>query len=155
MEYRYNNNEAYSSEKHSPSEEGQKPPFSKHQQYEDGSAPDDPNRLSDPRDAGHSLHRGLAARQVSMIAIGMSNMARSPARGTNRVDSGGAIGTGLIIGTGAALVNAGPASLLISYSVTGLLCYAVMCALGEMATWLPAAGGFAPYATRVCGLFER
>ena len=26
--------------------------------------------LSDPRDAGHSLHRGLQARQVSMIAIG-------------------------------------------------------------------------------------
>lgn len=26
--------------------------------------------LSDPRDAGHSLHRGLQARQVTMIAIG-------------------------------------------------------------------------------------
>ena len=49
--------------------------------------------------------------------------------------SGGAIGTGLIIGTGQALVNAGPASILMSYSITGLLCYAVMCALGEMATW--------------------
>jgi yeast amino acid transporter len=29
-----------------------------------------------------------------------------------------------------------------------VLVYIVMCSLGEMATWLPAAGGFAPYATR-------
>ena len=92
---------------------------------------DNPHHLSDPRDANHSLHRSLSARQVTMIAIG------------------GAIGTGLIIGTGQALANAGPASILISYSVVGLLCYTVMCALGEMATWLPAAGGFAAYATRV------
>ncbi|PPJ52921.1 hypothetical protein CBER1_11411 [Cercospora berteroae] len=86
--------------------------------------------LSDPRDAGHSLHRGLQARQVTMIAIG------------------GAIGTGLIIGTGTALANTGPASILISYSIIGLLVYVVMAALGEMATWLPAAGGFAVYADR-------
>ncbi|KAF2213828.1 hypothetical protein CERZMDRAFT_95859 [Cercospora zeae-maydis SCOH1-5] len=86
--------------------------------------------LSDPRDANHSLHRGLQARQVSMIAIG------------------GAIGTGLIIGTGTALANTGPASILISYSIIGLLVYVVMAALGEMATWLPAAGGFAVYADR-------
>ena len=29
-----------------------------------------------------------------------------------------------------------------------MIVYVVMTALGEMATWLPAAGGFAPYATR-------
>lgn len=61
---------------------------------------------------------------------------------------GGAIGTGLIIGTGTALVNTGPASIVISYSIVGLLVYVVMAALGEMATWLPAAGGFAVYADR-------
>lgn len=87
--------------------------------------------LSDPRDAHHSLHRRLNARQVTMIAIG------------------GALGTGLIIGTGQALVHSGPGSILISYSLIGLLCYSVMTALGEMATWLPAAGGFAAYASRV------
>jgi yeast amino acid transporter len=117
----------YESEKDSPSEEAQKEPYA----YT-GPHIDNPHHLSDPNDANHSLHRGLSARQVTMIAIG------------------GAIGTGLIIGTGSALANAGPASILISYSVVGLLCYAVMCALGEMATWLPAAGGFAAYATRVC-----
>ena len=30
----------------------------------------------------------------------------------------------------------------------GFLVYVVMCSLGEMATWLPAAGGFSTYATR-------
>lgn len=59
-------------------------------------------------------------------------------------------GTGLIIGTGSALQKAGPASILIAYSLIGVLVYVVMCSLGEMATWLPAAGGFATYATRFC-----
>jgi yeast amino acid transporter len=90
----------------------------------------DPGHFSDPADQKHSLHRGLSARQVSMISIG------------------GAIGTGLIIGTGSALAQAGPASILISYSMVGLVVYIVMTALGEMATWLPAAGGFSVYATR-------
>lgn len=129
MDHRYRSGSGSPSEKHSPSEEGQKEPFGE-LHYEQDRPVDDPNRIADPTDPAHSLHRGLSARQVSMIAIG------------------GAIGTGLIIGTGQALVNSGPASILISYSITGLLCYTVMCGLGEMATWLPAAGGFAPYATR-------
>lgn len=78
------------------------------------------------------LHRGLKARQVTMIAIG------------------GAIGTGLIIGTGAALAKAGPLSILISYSIVGFIVYMVMCALGEMATWLPLESGFTGYAARFC-----
>jgi amino acid transporter len=86
--------------------------------------------VSDPADGDKSLHRDLTARQVSMIAIG------------------GAIGTGLIIGTGSALVAAGPASILISYCLVGVLVYIVMAALGEMATWMPVAGGFANYAAR-------
>ncbi|KAI9843287.1 MAG: hypothetical protein M1837_006502 [Sclerophora amabilis] len=77
-----------------------------------------------------SLHRGLKARHITMIAIG------------------GAIGTGLIIGTGAALAKAGPAAIFISYSMVGFLVYLVMCALGEMAAWLPLASGFTGYATR-------
>ncbi|KAG0136619.1 amino acid permease/ SLC12A domain-containing protein [Tuber indicum] len=83
--------------------------------------------------SGHSdLHRGLKARHITMIAIG------------------GAIGTGLIIGTGSALARAGPGAILISYTIVGFLVYLVMCALGEMAAWLPLASGFTGYATRFC-----
>ncbi|KAK4983855.1 amino acid transporter [Elasticomyces elasticus] len=81
--------------------------------------------------AGHTaLHKGLGSRQITMIAIG------------------GALGTGLIIGTGKALAQAGPASILISYTLIGMLVFLVMCALGEMAAWIPEPGGFVPYATR-------
>lgn len=102
--------------------------FSKEISHEAG----DVQIYSDPEHKDESLHRGLKARQISMIAIG------------------GAVGTGLIIGTGSALAKAGPASILIAYSMIGFLVYVVMCSLGEMATWMPAAGGFATYAARFC-----
>jgi yeast amino acid transporter len=81
---------------------------------------------------GTRLHRGLKARHITMIAIG------------------GAIGTGLIIGTGASLVRAGPASILISYTIVGFVVWLVMTALGEMAAWLPLSSGFTGYAARFC-----
>ena len=58
------------------------------------------------------------------------------------------MGTGLIMGTGSALAQAGPASVLISYTVVGFLVYLIMSAFGEMATWLPLASGFSGYAVR-------
>lgn len=78
------------------------------------------------------LHRGLKARHISMIAIG------------------GALGTGLIVGTGKALAQAGPASLFISYAFIGSLVFMIMAGLGEMAAWLPLSAGFTGYATRYC-----
>jgi len=86
--------------------------------------------VENPNGEHTELTRGLKARHVTMIAIG------------------GAIGTGLIIGTGSALTRAGPGSILISYAAVGFLVYLVMCALGEMAAWLPIGEGFAGYATR-------
>ncbi|KAK2744804.1 hypothetical protein FQN55_006560 [Onygenales sp. PD_40] len=83
-------------------------------------------------DESVALHRGLKARHITMIAIG------------------GAIGTGLIIGTGSALAKAGPAAVLISYMMVGFIVYLVMCALGEMAAWLPLPSGFTGYAVRFC-----
>ncbi len=56
----------------------------------------------------------------------------------------------MIIGTGSALARAGPGSIFISYSVVGFLVYLVMCALGEMAAWLPLSSGFTGYAVRFC-----
>ncbi|KAI1393830.1 putative amino acid permease [Hypoxylon trugodes] len=79
-----------------------------------------------------SLRRGLKARHITMIAIG------------------GAIGTGLIIGTGKALAQAGPGSIFISYSLVGFVVFLVMAALGEMAAWLPMSAGFTGYASRFC-----
>ncbi|OAA34352.1 dicarboxylic amino acid permease [Metarhizium rileyi] len=78
------------------------------------------------------LHKGLKARHITMIAIG------------------GALGTGLIVGTGKALAQAGPGSLFISYTFVGLLVFVVMAGLGEMAAWLPLSSGFTGYATRYC-----
>ncbi|KAJ5677598.1 Dicarboxylic amino acid permease [Penicillium maclennaniae] len=86
--------------------------------------------LSDPNHV--ELQRALKARHITMIAIG------------------GAIGTGLIIGTGEALAKAGPGSILIAYAWVGFIVYLVMCALGEMAAWLPLPSGFTGYAVRFC-----
>ena len=41
-----------------------------------------------------------------------------------------------------------PASILISYTLTGFLVYLVMCGLGKIAAWLPLGSGFAGYAAR-------
>ncbi|GJE95838.1 amino acid permease [Phanerochaete sordida] len=83
-----------------------------------------------PEDKHHSLHRGLSARQVSMIAIA------------------GTIGTGLFLGTGRSLAQGGPASMLICYAIVGFIVYITLLLLGEMATQYPVAGSFNAYATR-------
>ncbi|KAK3357964.1 amino acid permease/ SLC12A domain-containing protein [Lasiosphaeria hispida] len=80
-------------------------------------------------EAEDDLHRGMKPRQLNMMAIA------------------GAIGTGLIIGTGNAL-KFGPGSLLIGYILMGLTVYIVMVALGEMGAWLPHKKSFSGYATR-------
>lgn len=76
------------------------------------------------------LKREFKERHVSMIAVA------------------GAIGTGLIIGSGTGLARGGPASLLIAYSLIGVVVFFVMTALGEMATMFPSDKGFAGYATQ-------
>lgn len=60
----------------------------------------------------------------------------------------GAIGTGLIIGSGTALKNGGPGSMLIGYVIMGFIVYIVMVALGEMGAWLPHKKSFSGYASR-------
>ncbi|KAL9574053.1 hypothetical protein ACKAV7_001829 [Fusarium commune] len=79
---------------------------------------------------GGQLRREFKARHVSMIAVA------------------GAIGTGLIIGTGTALVRGGPANLLIAYCLVGAVVFFVMTALGEMSIMFPMDKGFGGYATR-------
>lgn len=63
--------------------------------------------------ATEQLSRGLKSRHVQLIAIG------------------GTIGTGLFLGAGQSIHLAGPA-ILIAYLVTGLMCFLLMRALGEL-----------------------
>lgn len=63
---------------------------------------------------------------------------------------GSAIGTGLFVGTGAAIRTAGPA-VLISYLVACTLLVLVMRALGEMAAADPSSGAFSTYAGKALG----
>lgn len=84
--------------------------------------------LQDPHES--TLHRGLKARQMSMIALG------------------GTIGTGLIMSSGTALVRGGPLGLCLGFLFVGLICFLTLAALGEMTAYLPHKRGFAGYATR-------
>jgi amino acid permease len=60
-----------------------------------------------------------------------------------------AIGTGLVIGSGTALSQGGPGSLLIAYLMVGGAVFFVMTGLGEMAAFLPMNKGFGGYASRM------
>jgi AAT family amino acid transporter len=82
------------------------------------------------REAG--LHRGLTAGQLSMIAIG------------------GAIGTGLFLGSSFAIGLAGPA-VLVSYAIGAGIALLLMGALAEMAVAQPTAGSFGVYAEEYIG----
>ncbi len=73
------------------------------------------------------LARKLTERQMSMIAIG------------------GAIGTGLFLGSALAVRTAGPAVIL-SYIFTSVIALLLMFALSEMAVAHPTAGSFGVYA---------
>ncbi|KAI8874781.1 hypothetical protein K501DRAFT_264703 [Backusella circina FSU 941] len=79
---------------------------------------------------GNSLHRGLKARHIQMIALG------------------GTIGTGLFMASGKAVASGGPGGALVGYMIVGILVFCVMMSLGEMAAYIPVAGSFSHFATR-------
>ncbi|GAA2302787.1 amino acid permease [Streptomyces violaceusniger] len=84
----------------------------------------------DAGDAGYS--KSLKARHVNMIAIG------------------GAIGTGLFLGAGGRLKDAGP-SLALAYAVCGVFAFLVVRALGELVLYRPSSGAFVSYAREFLG----
>jgi amino acid transporter, AAT family len=73
------------------------------------------------------LKKELSARQMAMVAVG------------------GSIGTGLLLGSGAAIHVAGPA-VVVTYILSALISWTVAMALGEMSSVHPAAGSFGVYA---------
>ena len=72
------------------------------------------------------LHHQLTVGQMTMVAVG------------------GSIGTGLLLGSAAALEIAGP-SVILSYLVAAFIAYTVSMALGELSSMHPAAGSFGLY----------
>lgn len=78
----------------------------------------------------HELHRSLKGRHMQMIAIG------------------GAIGAGLFVGSGGALHNGGPASLVLGFIIIGFMLLFVMQALCELAVLYPVNGAFFTYVVR-------
>jgi L-asparagine transporter-like permease len=77
------------------------------------------------REAG--LHKDLSRSQLVMIGLG------------------GAIGTGLFMGSGVAIGYAGPAVIL-SYAIAAIAAAAMVFSLSEMAVMHPTAGSFGTYA---------
>ena len=58
------------------------------------------------------------------------------------------LGTGLFVGSGKALADGGPGSLLIAFSIVSLMLYCTIYSLGEMSCMFPIAGSFSAFATR-------
>ena len=86
-----------------------------------------PAKASDILRRESGLHRNLTSRQLSMIAIG------------------GAIGTGLFLGSAISVKVAGP-GVILSYTFAAAIALALMWALGEMTLAHPVAGSFGVYA---------
>jgi amino acid transporter, AAT family len=78
------------------------------------------------------LRHQLSAGQMAMVAVG------------------GSIGTGMLLGSAAAMEIAGPAVIL-SFALAAFLCWTVTMALGELASVHPAAGSFGLYADLYLG----
>src|SRR5580698_3552506 len=76
--------------------------------------------------AESGLRRQLTAGQMTMVAVG------------------GSIGTGLLLGTAAAIQLAGPAVIL-TFILAAFISWTVALALGELASTHPAAGSFGVY----------
>jgi aromatic amino acid permease len=85
-----------------------------------------------PHEEGARLSHGLKQRHLSMIALG------------------GVIGAGLFVGSGQGIAAAGP-SIVVAYTVSGLLVMLVMRMLGEMSAAYPSSGSFSAHAERAIG----
>lgn len=76
------------------------------------------------------LKRDMKSRHLMMISIG------------------GTIGTGLFLGSGQTISQAGPLGAVLAYLVGGLIMYMVLLCLGELTVAMPVSGSFQTYASR-------
>lgn len=81
---------------------------------------------------GGELKRGLQNRHIQLIALG------------------GAIGTGLFLGSAGVLRSAGP-SMILGYAIAGFIAFLIMRQLGEMIVEEPVAGSFSHFAHKYWG----
>lgn len=80
-----------------------------------------------------TLKRAMSTRHLVMLSLG------------------GAIGTGLFLGSGEVIAQTGPVAAIIAYILGGLIAYMVMLCLGELAVHMPVAGSFGAYAQKYIG----
>lgn len=83
---------------------------------------------------GDKLKRGLTNRHIQLIALG------------------GAIGTGLFMGSATVIQSAGP-GIILGYAIAGFIAFLIMRQLGEMVVEEPVAGSFSHFAYKYWGKF--
>jgi aromatic amino acid transport protein AroP len=89
--------------------------------------------MSDTHSSG-GLQRELKNRHIQLIALG------------------GAVGTGLFLGSASVLKAAGP-SMILGYAIAGFIAFLIMRQLGEMVAEEPVAGSFSHFAYKYWGNF--
>lgn len=80
------------------------------------------------------LKRGLKNRHIHLIAMG------------------GAVGTGLFLGSAQVIQSAGP-SIILGYAIVGLIAFLIMRQMGEMIVEEPVAGSFSYFSQKYWGRF--
>ncbi|MFY0543329.1 amino acid permease [Brevibacillus sp. H7] len=81
------------------------------------------------KDNHQELKREMSSRHLFMISLG------------------GVIGTGLFLGSGYTIGQAGPVGAILSYLVGGFIMYLTMLCLGELSVAMPVSGSFQTYTT--------
>ncbi|KAJ5281003.1 amino acid permease [Penicillium angulare] len=103
----------------SPDTRGYKEGDEDNEKYTSNFKDSDPPELAEVKE----LRKGLQQRHIQMIALA------------------GTIGTGLFLGSGRALANAGPAGIFMGYLFMGFLVSGVTLSIGELSSLVPLSGG--------------
>jgi arginine/ornithine permease len=81
----------------------------------------------------HELKRTMKSRHLFMISLG------------------GVIGSGLFLGSGYTISQAGPIGAILAYIVGGFIMFLTMLCLGELSVAMPVSGSFQTYTTKFIG----